>query len=231
MQNGVINAPDRMVSGSFRHMSMFRSGAWLEIRQVSGVYTGYVYDVGSDTMTTSGTLNSSTYSIAYDINDAGQVVGTSGERGFVWQDGVMLNLNSLLEVGSAYTITSANAINEMGEIAAVGTINGESHGLILVADNAGDGGGVDPENAAPIGVLDVDTTTGTAPVRIRFKAKASTDADGTIVEYFWDFGDGKTATGIRKGHRYRKAGVYVATLTVTDDGVLTDSESVTIIVD
>jgi len=197
---------------------------------ISGVYTGYVYDIGSDTLTDLGVLSGGTYSLAYDINDSGQVVGNSAGRGFVWQDGIMIDANSLLDAGSPWTITSANAINELGEIAAIGTMNGESHGLILVSDNGGGGGG-DPVNAAPVAVVDVSSTTPQRRVRIKFDASASSDSDGTIVEYFWDFGDGKTATGIRKGHRYRKAGVYDATLTVTDDGGLTNSASVTITVE
>jgi PKD repeat protein len=50
----------------------------------------------------------------------------------------------------------------------------------------------------------------------------STDSDGTIVSWVWDFGDGKTSTAQNTRHRYRRPGTYTITLTVTDDGGGTD---------
>ena len=47
----------------------------------------------------------------------------------------------------------------------------------------------------------------------------STDSDGgTIVSWFWDFGDGTSSTARDPIHRYRSTGSYPVTLTVTDDG-------------
>ena len=49
---------------------------------------------------------------------------------------------------------------------------------------------------------------------------ASTSKPGTgrtIVAYAWDFGDGVTKTGIRTTHDYTPSGVYLITLTITDD--------------
>lgn len=48
-------------------------------------------------------------------------------------------------------------------------------------------------------------------------ASGSTDADGTITDYLWEFGDGTTATGARVTHRYREAGEYRITLAIQDD--------------
>lgn len=50
-----------------------------------------------------------------------------------------------------------------------------------------------------------------------FDAAASTDADGTILTYAWDFGDGQTATGKAVSHTYATAGTYAVKLTVTDN--------------
>ncbi len=49
-----------------------------------------------------------------------------------WQNGQMTDLNTQLTTGSAWLITSANAIHERGDIAAVGMIDGQSHGVVLV---------------------------------------------------------------------------------------------------
>jgi PKD repeat protein len=45
----------------------------------------------------------------------------------------------------------------------------------------------------------------------------SYDADGTIVLYEWNFGDGGSATGMTATHTYAVAGDYTITLTVTDN--------------
>jgi PKD repeat protein len=50
--------------------------------------------------------------------------------------------------------------------------------------------------------------------------------DRTIVSYSWDFGDGDPPkTGVRVTHDFVKTGVYLVTLTVTDDSGKTDRES------
>lgn len=50
-----------------------------------------------------------------------------------------------------------------------------------------------------------------------FDATASADADGTIIDYQWDFGDGATGSGVLANHNYAAAGSYDVTLTVLDD--------------
>jgi PKD repeat protein len=51
----------------------------------------------------------------------------------------------------------------------------------------------------------------------------STDSDGTIVAWDWNFGDGNTSTAQNPSHTYAAAGTYSVTLTVTDDDGATDS--------
>ena len=61
-----------------------------------------------------------------------------------------------------------------------------------------------------------------------FDGSASTDADGRIVGYDWDFGDGGTASGAQAMHAYAAVGTYTVTLTVTDDAGLTATASATV---
>jgi cytoskeletal protein CcmA (bactofilin family) len=51
-----------------------------------------------------------------------------------------------------------------------------------------------------------------------FDASASSDSDGTITDYMWDFGDGEVAFGPTATHTYAHAGSYAAALVTTDDG-------------
>lgn len=52
---------------------------------------------------------------------------------------------------------------------------------------------------------------------VHVDASASTDEDGTIASYGWDFGDGTQASGVQADHVYDSAGPRTITLTVTDD--------------
>ena len=60
---------------------------------------------------------------------------------------------------------------------------------------------------------------------VDFDASASTDSDGTIVTYAWDFGDGNTGSGVTASHTYAVDGTYAVQLTVTDNGGATGASS------
>jgi len=55
-------------------------------------------------------------------------------------------------------------------------------------------------------------------------ASASSDPEGVIVSYDWDFGDGGHATGVTATHAYATSGTYTVNLTVTNDIGLTDTD-------
>ena len=63
---------------------------------------------------------------------------------------------------------------------------------------------------------------------ITFDASSSSDTDGTIITYVWDFGDGETSSNKNPTHTYRQEGSYTVTLTVTDDDGLTDTTTINI---
>ncbi len=65
---------------------------------------------------------------------------------------------------------------------------------------------------------------------IAFDGSASTDPDGTIVSYAWDFGDTSTATGVTASHAYAAPGAYLVTLTVIDNSTMSDTASETVVV-
>jgi len=80
-------------------------------------------------------------------------------------------------------------------------------------------------NRPPEAIFTESATTVVTNEPINFDASASSDPDGTIVSYFWDFGDGTNATGIFVEHTYVDDGIYTVTLTVTDDDSSTDRTS------
>jgi PKD repeat protein len=52
---------------------------------------------------------------------------------------------------------------------------------------------------------------------VLFDGSASSDADGKLTRFLWDFGDGTTREGAQAEHKYEKPGNYQVRLTVTDD--------------
>ena len=68
-------------------------------------------------------------------------------------------------------------------------------------------------------------TFSTQSLSAAFNAGSSSDSDGSIASYRWNFGDGTTGSGVAPQHTYATAGTYSVALTVTDDGGLTDSET------
>jgi len=72
--------------------------------------------------------------------------------------------------------------------------------------------------------------TGVLGDKITFSSEGSTDSDGTMESYLWDFGDGATDTSANPTHAYAKLGPYTVTLTITDDigGLSTESTTVTV---
>lgn len=72
-----------------------------------------------------------TQSVAYDINNAGLIVGESGGRAVLWDNGQRQDLNSLIPADSGWILSSARAINERGQIVGRGSFNGQTRAFLL----------------------------------------------------------------------------------------------------
>jgi PKD repeat protein len=81
----------------------------------------------------------------------------------------------------------------------------------------------------PSAVIGTSATSGTAPLTVAFSGSGSSDANGAIQAYEWNFGDGSAlATSADASHTYTAAGSYSASLKVTNVNGLSDTRSVTI---
>ena len=96
----------------------------------------------------------------------------------------------------------------------------------------------DSNNIQSVASLNLQVKTGIPPIArfiilpdggdvitmFRFDASRSTDRDGRIVDYRWNFGDGGQGSGRSTEHRYRAPGQYQVALSVVDDHGLTADE-------
>lgn len=106
---------------------------------------------------------------------------------------------------------------------------------LVVADNRGGTATVSKTvtasvrvNAKPVAVI-ASSANG---LKVSFDGTGSTDSDGTVASYAWDFGDGTTSTNASPVHTYGADGAYVVTLIVTDNEGATSaaaSKSITVV--
>ena len=129
--------PKGFISGGF----LWEDGRWTDL----GMLPGY------DSMALTG------------LNDASQIVGSSRaiessdlpDTGFIWQEGVMRNLNDLIPPDAGLWIKRAEAINEAGQITGHGIDQkGDIVALVLTP--------IEP----PLGDLDGDCQVGAADLLI-----------------------------------------------------------------
>jgi PKD repeat protein len=83
---------------------------------------------------------------------------------------------------------------------------------------------VNANNHPPVAVAG-GPYNGGAGLPIQFNGTGSSDPDGNNLTYAWDFGDGGTGSGATPTHAYTFPNNYLATLTVTDDGSPSLSDS------
>lgn len=93
--------------------------------------------------------------------------------------------------------------------------------LVPFSSNQADGAGDNPPEA----FFSASPISGQYPLTVSFDATSSTDIDGMITSYSWDFGDHGKGEGEKVSHTYKNFGTYTATLTVTDNQGLSNSYS------
>jgi len=107
----------------------------------NNAYHAFLYSNGA--VTDLGTLGGA-FSSPFAINGSGQVVGMStilnfrvnGYRAFLYSNGAMRYMSSLSPAW--HSLSSAVAINDSGQIAGYGRINGQTHAFVTVSSQGAD---------------------------------------------------------------------------------------------
>jgi subtilisin family serine protease len=118
---------------------------------------------------------------------------------------------------SPASVTSAITSNATtGKVTSAGS--GSPNRLLFMGFT---GGGTTPGNTPPTASFTYSCTDLTCS----FNGTASSDPDGSITGYAWNFGDGSTGSGVTASRTYASSGTRTVTLTVTDNGGATGSTS------
>ena len=111
---------------------------------------------------------------------------------------------------------------------------GEYNVTLTVTDNEGATGQsavqieVSSDNQPPVAEVQASKIQALVDEEITFDASSSSDPDGTVESYSWQFGDGGSGTGSIQNHSYSQAGAYNVVVTVTDNEGATDEANVPI---
>jgi YVTN family beta-propeller protein len=156
----------------------------------------YVSNTGSDTVSVIDTASDLVVGepIDVDAGPRGIAVGPGGVNAYVATGFFSSSPGTVTSID----IASADVVGEPIEV-------GEKPlGIAIVPDQ--------PPHAA------LASRDGIALQAIRFDASASTDPDGQVARYDWNFGDGQRAldAGPTPTHTYSATGEYKVTVTVTD---------------
>ncbi|MEM6634175.1 MAG: PKD domain-containing protein, partial [Bacteroidota bacterium] len=138
---------------------------------------------------------------------------------------------------SSYEWDLGNGLTSSGEsFQYTYTAKGDNIVKLVVTDNLGAKDtiaimvSVSEPNQPPVASFIVDPQTGSVPLLAEFFANGSSDSDGEIVAYNWDFGDGTGGEGRYITHVYDAVGSYTARLIVVDNQGANDTVTQTITV-
>jgi hypothetical protein len=85
---------------------------------------------------------------------------------------------------------------------------------------------LEPNDVPPTASFTIAPNPATSGSPVGFNGSGSSDVDGSVAAYSWNFGDGSAAgSGAAPSHTYGAPGTYTVTLTVTDNGGETNAIS------
>jgi probable HAF family extracellular repeat protein len=187
------------------HAFLFSNGVMLDLGTLGGTYSAAValngagQVIGNATtaddaeqhaflhsggvMRDLGTLGGA-FSSATALNSRSQVVGDAQDaqgraRAFLWENGTMVDLNSLLPANSGWQLVSASFLNDAGQVVGFGILNGKPGWYLFTPSSANR---PPTANAGPDQAADC-----AAPVVL--DGSASADPDGDTLSYEWREGN------------------------------------------
>ena len=97
----------------------------------------------------------------------------------------------------------------------INTQSGYENAAFLIRTKGTKSGGTSNQN--PTAIANLSKTQVFINEVITFDASQSSDTDGQITQYLWDFGDGSTSNQVTSTHSYSQENTFNYSLTVTDN--------------
>lgn len=159
--------------------------------------------------------------------DAGESSDPDGDIAFyVWEYGDGSAPDTTTSTTRTHVYGAADTYTATLTVVDEGGLRDTDQASVSITDSGGGGGGDSPPVANAGG-----SYTGTTGVVITLNASQSSDPDGDIAFYVWDYGDASapdTTTSSTRTHVYNAADTYTATLTVVDAGGRSDTDQATV---
>ena len=181
-----------------------RAGLWSYLGGGTNAINVTLDDLRAESMATPNTLPTAAFSrdindldVAFDAADSSDSDGSIANYAWDFGDG---STGSGKSPNKKYTAAGTYAVKL--------TVTDDEGGKGSVTQNVK----VVAPNVAPIALF----TSAANNLDVAFDASTSSDPDGSIASYAWDFGDGSTGTGNKPTKKYAAAGAYDVKLTVTD---------------
>ncbi len=160
------------------------------------------------------------------VADAG-ADGTAAKNTLVTLDGSASHDEDMDPLFFGWVQAGGPPVSLGNPFSAVATFTAVALGSYAFSLSVGDGVGgtssdvivVTVSGLPPVAALDPNPITAIPGAPMTFDASASRDPDGLIVDYRFDFGDGREENGTNPvaSHTYASPGSYVVSLTVLDD--------------
>ncbi len=110
-----------------------------------------------------------------------------------------------------YAYVFAGTFNATLTVTDNGGLDNSASTPVLVSEPASD------DNIPPVAVITASAKKGNLPFKVTFNADESTDQDGEITVFSWNFGDGSTGSGPEVTHTFTQPATYTVTLRVIDN--------------
>jgi probable HAF family extracellular repeat protein len=139
-----------------------------------------------------------------DINNSGQIVGYSwikigvGSAATLWDGGVPVDLNTRIPAKSGWNLEYAKAINDKGQILAMGTLNGFQHAALLTPNRAAVSSGTLRVAGSPVADV-VSVAVKGSKINVTVNGGTQSFSKSTIKRLSVDLGEGSDTLTIGAG--------------------------------
>lgn len=147
--------------------------------------------------------------VTFDSSASTDADGSIVAREWNFGDGAIVTVTDPAQKTITHTFATVGTYSVVLKVVDNDGYTGTSSALVIAVGAA--------PNVAPVAIASVNSSSGYAPLALNFSGSYSTDSDGSVMSYAWNFGDGSSSALVSPTKTYLTPGTYTVTLTVTDN--------------